>query len=259
MRRKALQILPLLALLGAAVACGGSEGPTQVEVPPDRPTAAPTETAIPAGPQATVVDLVNEVDAHPLPNDEWEDAQVDMTIYTGGEVWAQEASTARVGVEEDLVRVAPNTIFTLQQPDEDTTQLSLDEGQIWVNVEGLEPGETFEVETPGAVASVRGTRFGVRVGADDTTVVSTQEGTVTVTAASTAVTVTAGFQTVVPQRARRADAHEPRRADPLGARRGIQPRRGAARRRPDRRVHVRRHRGSHRLVARRALFPADLL
>ena len=120
-----------------------------------------------------------------------------MAVYLGGEVWAQEASTARVGVDRGLVRVAPNTIFTFGQLDPDTVRVDLDEGQIWLDIDGLGAGESFEVETPATVASVRGTRFSVYAQSDGTTVVSTQVGTVTVTAATTAVTVTPGYQTTV--------------------------------------------------------------
>jgi hypothetical protein len=160
-------------------------------------TPAPTPTPTPAPFQAIIVDLINEVDAHALPEEDWMAAQVEMAIYQGGEVWAKEASTARVGIEEDLVRVAPNTVFTFEQPDADTLRLNLQEGQAWINVEGLQPGQTFEVETPAAVASVRGTRFSVRAAPDGTTVVSTQVGTVTVSAATEMVTVTPGLVTAI--------------------------------------------------------------
>jgi Tol biopolymer transport system component len=120
-----------------------------------------------------------------------------MTVYQGGEVWAQEASTARVDVADALVRVAPNTIFTFGEPAPETMRLDLEEGQMWIDVEGLDPGENFEVETPGAVASVRGTRFSVRTRPDGATIVSTQVNAVTVVAASVEVTVTSGYQTTV--------------------------------------------------------------
>ena len=148
--------------------------------------------------EACILDLINEVDAHAEPDDDWVDAEVDMTIYSGGEVWAQEASTARVDVEEELVRVAPNTIFTLGRPEPDVLELSLEEGQIWLNVEGLAPGETFQVETDAAMTLVRGTRFSVRAGAGGETLVSTQVGTVTVSAGGVDVTVGPGLETEVP-------------------------------------------------------------
>jgi len=174
--------------------CGGGAAATPVETE----ATEPPPTATPPGLQATVMDVINRVDAHPLPDGEWERALVDMLIQQGGEVWAREASTARVDVEAERVRVAPNTIFTLDQPQPDTMQLTLEEGQIWLDVEGLEPGQTFEVETPGATASVRGTRFSVRAKEDGSTIVSTQVGTVTVAAQTQVVTATAGLQVEVP-------------------------------------------------------------
>jgi len=185
-----------LILLGSLTACGGGGEPTTSPTAEltTTPTVEPTPT--PPGLEATVVDVINDVDAHPLPEGEWERAVADMLIHQGGEVWAREASTARLDVDEDLVRVAPNTIFTLGQPEPDTVRLTLEEGQVWLNVEGLEEGETFEVETPNAVASVRGTRFSARV-TDGTSLFSTQAGTVIVTADSHTVSVGAGFETVV--------------------------------------------------------------
>jgi len=204
---KGLRLAILFLLAGLLIGCGGKEGTVPETAPEATPASAtvpssvasPTPTAVPTpeGPQAMVVDVINEVDAHALPEEEWVEAAVDMTIYLGGEVWAQEASTARVGVEKGLVRVAPNTIFTFGQPEPGALELRLDEGQMWVNVEGLAPGETFQVETPSAVASVRGTRFSVRVGPDGSTLVSTWVGTVTVSAARGVVTVSSGLQTTV--------------------------------------------------------------
>lgn len=188
MKTKQFSILILLALL---VACGGGgETPVEPSVPPVLPT--------PAELHATINDLINLVDGHSRADPAWEPAFVEMSIFLGGEVRAGEASTARLKLEESLIRVAPNTIFTLNQPDEQTLQLDLQEGQIWLNVEGLAPGESFQVETPGASASVRGTRFSVRVNEKQTTFVSVAGGTVNVTGASTSVDVTAGARTTVP-------------------------------------------------------------
>lgn len=171
----------LIALAGLLAAFGCGKAPTGEE------------------PQARVVDVINDVEADPMAQDEWEDAQEDMVIYLEGQVWAKEASTSRVQVEEALVRVAPNSVFTFGQPDGDTLQVSLEEeGQLWITVEGLEPGETFEVEMPGVVAAVRGTSLSARVEPDGTAIVSTQAGMVTVHAATQVVTVTEGLSTLVP-------------------------------------------------------------
>ena len=200
MRTKIGLTLTVIALLlaGLVTACGGSKT-TPTSSPPSPtatagPTATPTPLPTPSGPQARIQDFINQVDAHALPGGGWERAVVDMTIFMGGQVRAQEASTARVAVEKDLIRVAPNSIFTLGQPDANTMRLDLQQGQVWVNVEGLAPGTTFEVETPAAVASMRGTLFSVRT-AYTATIISTRAGTVTVSAAGVTVTVAAGQQT----------------------------------------------------------------
>ncbi|MBN1956009.1 MAG: PD40 domain-containing protein [Anaerolineae bacterium] len=209
--RSSKQIGLIVILVGVLAACGGG---TSTEPPPTSPitstapppgtavlptaTTPPTPAATPEGPQATVVDTVNEVDAHPVAAGEWQDAQAGMGIYVGGQVWAQEASTARLQAGDGLVRVAPNSIFTFGHPEPDTLQFNLQEGQLWLDVEGLEEGESIEVETPGAVTSVRGTRFSVRTTPDGGAIISSQVGTVTVAAETGVVSVTPGLQTTVP-------------------------------------------------------------
>lgn len=192
----ALVILSLL--LSACNDTGTPTATTPTAAMPTSTTAPPTLTPQPMGSPASLVDWINLVDAHPLPAEDWEAPQANMLIYEGGEVRAQEASTARVALSKNLIRVAPNTIFTYAQADADHTRLQLEEGQVWINVEGLTPGQSFEVETPGAVTAVRGTRFSVRVTPDGRTVVSAREGVVSVITGTKVVTVTAGNETRVP-------------------------------------------------------------
>ncbi len=177
-------------------ATGDATAPTESATTAPPPT--PTSTPGPVGPPATLVDWIHQVDAHALPAEDWGPPQADMPIYEGGEVRTQEASTARVALAAELIRVAPNTTFTYSQADPTHSRVHLDQGQMWINVEGLKPGESFEVETPGAVAAVRGTRFSVRINADGSTVISAREGNVVVMSANATVTLTAGFESQVP-------------------------------------------------------------
>ncbi len=195
----------VMALLLAACTPNGGVEPTAPPLAspsagPGTLDAAPQPTptlGLPTGPRAAIVELINQVEAHPLPESGWQPAAVAMTIYTGGEVWAKENATARVQLDESMIRVAPNTILSLKPAADQTVTLDLAQGQVWLNVEGLAPGEMLEVQTPDAVAAVRGTRFSVRVLAEGGTVVSTREGAVAVTAAGSTVTVDAGMQSTI--------------------------------------------------------------
>jgi hypothetical protein len=196
-------LMAIILLLAGCTPNGGVEptAPSLAAPPAELGTLAatqPTPTiALPAGPRAAIVELINQVEAHPLPDGDWQLASVAMTIYTGGEVWAKESATARIQLDESMIRVAPNTIFTLKPATDQTVTLDLAQGQVWLNVEGLAPGETLEVQTPDAVAAVRGTRFSVRVLSEGGTIVSTREGAVAVTAAGSTVLVEAGTQSTV--------------------------------------------------------------
>lgn len=173
---------------------GGETQPPSVTAT-SQPTEPPTPAPTPAGPFAVVAEVINLVDAHPLPGNAWEAALAKMVIYTGGEVWAKEESTARLMLDQDMIRVAPNTIFTLEQPSgTDKVKLNLQEGQVWLNIEGLEEGQELEVETPSAVASIRGTRFSVRLDRVGNTIVSVVKGAVDLTSAGVTKAVEEGLQ-----------------------------------------------------------------
>ncbi|MBN1370944.1 MAG: FecR domain-containing protein [Anaerolineaceae bacterium] len=182
---------PTLADESSAPVEEGSPGVTAA------PVSAPTSAPTPTGPRAVVVDVVNQVSAHALPGEDWEDALSEMTIYLGGEVWAKAESTSRLQLDDEWIRVAPETVFSFTQADDNALRINLSEGQMWLNVEGLEPGTELEIETPAAVASVRGTRFSVRVDEDGKTVVTTREGLVDVTGAGVTVGVGAGLESTV--------------------------------------------------------------
>ncbi len=186
------------ALIGLVLlaACGGNGG-TPVLPPGSTTESLPPASLTPVELRAIVLDYINQVDGHARPGESWIPAFEAMDIFLGGEVRAGEASTARLELEKSLIRVAPNTIFTLNQPDDQTLRLNLQEGQIWLNVEGLAPGEKFEVETPGASASVRGTRFSVRVRKGQMTTISVMDGTVLVTGAVSTVIVPEGTNTTI--------------------------------------------------------------
>jgi oligopeptide transport system substrate-binding protein len=149
---------------------------------------------------ATVIEVVNQVDAHPHPKDDWGPAEVDMAIYGGGQVRTRAESSAQLELLEGVVRLSADSVFTVKESATREgrleTSLFLEKGRVWAHLTTDQPHE-FRVETPSAVAAVRDTHFSVEVGEDQRTRVSVAEGEVEVTAQGESVTVVAGQQTIV--------------------------------------------------------------
>ena len=149
---------------------------------------------------ATVVEVVNKVDAHPRPKDDWQPAVVDMAIHGGGQVRTGAASSARLELLEGVLRLAAESLFTVKESttrqERLETTLFLQEGRLWAHLMASQPCE-FSVETASAVAAVRDTRFSVKVDPDQTTLVSVAKGEVVLTAQEESVTVVAGQQATV--------------------------------------------------------------
>jgi hypothetical protein len=201
-----------LVAIGLLVGCGlfgsgggsseTSDGTRDAETPSGGvadATVALTEVPAKVLQPAVILSVTNSVQADPLAEGTWQDAKEKMDVHVDGRVKAASESTALVSVDEGLVRVAPNTMFIYRRPDEDSLRLELEPGgQMWIKVDELEEGKTVEVETPNAVASVRGTRWSSRVLPDGTALFSTRVGTITVASAvGNPVDVGAGHQTTV--------------------------------------------------------------
>jgi len=148
---------------------------------------------------ATVLETVNQVDAHPRPKQDWRPAAVDMLIYSGGRVRTGAASSARLELLEGVVKLAANSVFTVKKnstrQEDLITTLFLEEGRLWANLTSDQTHE-FTVETGNAAAAVRDTRFSVRATAGET-LVSVAQGAVVLTAQEQSVTVAAGQQAFV--------------------------------------------------------------
>ncbi len=149
---------------------------------------------------ATIIEAINQVDAHRLPEDDWEPAQQGMEVFSGGQVRTGENSSARLELLEGMVRLWADTIFTVRQSatrqDRPVTNIFLQVGRLWAHLTVEEPHE-FNVETASAVAAVRDTSFSVQVAPDQTTLVSVAEGEMILTAQGESVTVAAGQQAIV--------------------------------------------------------------
>ncbi len=106
--------------------------------------------------------------------------------------WARWAGGMRI-------KVGPNTTFTVKRSvvnrssKDAESRLRVDAGTIWVRIRKALTGKSkFEVETPTAVAAVRGTTFSVTVERDGTSQVTVWKGAVEVAGAKGGAVVVSG-------------------------------------------------------------------
>lgn len=111
---------------------------------------------------ATIREIVNQVLSRITETQSESAATVGQVIRVGGTVQTLTDGKARVDLSEGtIVRLAPQTVFTVTQLNQDTgnpfTRLRLVVGKIWVILNG----GSMDVETPVGAASVRGSLMSV--------------------------------------------------------------------------------------------------
>lgn len=185
------------------VACDGA--PETVGV---TPVAPPAVTRLPG--QATegiftasLSEIVGNVLARTAQEPSFLEAKNGYVVQVLGQVQTQTDGRARLDFSTgSLVRLGPNTLFTLQPPEEAPQglliRIRLEVGRLWVILQG----GSLEVETKSGVAAVRGSYMSVSYNPDsgETGItclegncsLATPQGTVQITAGQTAVVTGAG-------------------------------------------------------------------
>lgn len=152
--KKIISSLLLLTLF--LLACSPTDAtpePVEVEV-----TAAGNSDPVETSREAILSEIENEVVVESSP------ASVGMVISVGQTVQTSENSRAKLTLlpEGTIVRIAPNSSFTLSQIDqqngEPKTTLELFFGKVFV----LLKGGSLDVQTPSGIASVRGSLLSVQ-------------------------------------------------------------------------------------------------
>jgi len=152
--------------------------------------------------RAVIKNLIGQVEVSLAGQAKWRPARVGMSVSMGNDVRTYVESSADLQLESGtVIKIGENTVMTvskLLQGSGDgpaNTGMKVGTGKIWANVKKLtNANSTFEVETPTAVASIRGTRLGVSVDAQGTAV-DVYEGLVMVREKSTGKTVSVATKT----------------------------------------------------------------
>lgn len=151
----------------------------------------PSSSSLPIQGPATVVFEKGEValgEAAPGGGVAWKPAASGMAVLPGMRIRTFEGYADLLLPGRSMVRIAPHSELVLARMEifeagQAVTRLFLSIGRIWVHViRQLDYLVDFEVQTPSAVAGVRGTIFSVMVAADGSTVVSVHQGKVSVSA-----------------------------------------------------------------------------
>jgi hypothetical protein len=167
--KKIISSLLFLTLLLSACSPADSTPETVVtESPSVESTAVENNDQLETNREAVLSEIENDVSAQIKSTAEFSSANVGLVIPVGGTIQTGDDSRAKLSLnpEGTIVRVGPNSSFTLSQITEENgepkTTLQLLFGKVFV----LLNGGSLDVETPSGVASVRGSLLSVQYDPD---------------------------------------------------------------------------------------------
>ncbi|MDE2517765.1 MAG: hypothetical protein KGL12_17190, partial [Rhodospirillales bacterium] len=170
--RPAQAEVPLPAALMPAPQYAPSPGSApQPGVAPGTPGAqAPLDNG--ADPPARVgrlADFSGAVSYHSASATEWVPATVNYPVTSGDSFWTQPGASARIEISNTAVTMAPATEIDVSTLDNQQLQAAEPQGEVYVQVGALAPGETYQLATPrGTVTIATPGQYGIAAGDTDT-------------------------------------------------------------------------------------------
>ena len=142
MKRRIGYSILLLAVTSAAVmAQDGPPGAAPAGDPPSR--------------VARLNFLNGPVSFRPGSVEDWTAASLNYPLTTGDHLWADAGGRAEMHIGSTAVRMDSGTALAILNLDDSLAQFSLTEGAINVRVRFIQPGDTYEVDTPNAAVVLR--------------------------------------------------------------------------------------------------------
>jgi len=112
---------------------------------------------------------------------DWREARPNMPLRKGDQVATRAESFAELRYSDGaVVRMNENSKVVLVSAADKAVKAENPLGNVWVNMQKIAKGRTFEMASPTAVAAIRGTVFQFETKGDSTTLVAVYEGTVDV-------------------------------------------------------------------------------
>jgi hypothetical protein len=116
---------------------------------------AQADDADPPGRAARLADAEGAVSLQPAGVQEWTAASLNRPLTTGDLLWSDQSSRAELDLGTAGVRLGSNTGFAFLNLDDRSAQMQLTAGTVIVSVRDLQPGESYEVDTPNIALSIQ--------------------------------------------------------------------------------------------------------
>jgi len=170
--------------------------------------AALVSATVQAAPSAVafISDVSGRVKVMASGDEDWQDAKEGMVLSKGMSVRTEARASAKISFDKGHVLIVdPLSVFQVKDLEYDKaggrekTSLDIKTGKILVGVQKLEAknNSEFSIKTPTALAAVRGTRFVVDVGEDETTNIVVLEGQLAIIAEGIEMMLDQNFQMMV--------------------------------------------------------------
>jgi hypothetical protein len=116
---------------------------------------AHADDADPPGRAARLADAEGAVSLLPAGVQEWTAADPNRPLTSGDRLWSDQSSRAELDLGTAGVRLGSDTGFALLNLDDHSAQMQLSAGALIVSVRDLQPGESYEVDTPNIALSLQ--------------------------------------------------------------------------------------------------------
>ena len=114
------------------------------------------------GPLAKLV--IDSGNAQYKSSDSWLNANNGMTLKEGYSVKTLENSQAKIIFSDSVMRLDANTEIAINNLNKDSISISQAIGKTWTKLLKISGISSYEISTPDAIATVRGTAFAVEIG-----------------------------------------------------------------------------------------------
>jgi hypothetical protein len=116
---------------------------------------ARADDADPPGRAARLADVEGAVSLQPAGVQDWIAATLNRPLGTGDRLWSDQSSRAELDLGTAGVRLGSNTGFGFLNLDDRSAQMQLSAGALIVSVRELQPGESYEVDTPNVALALQ--------------------------------------------------------------------------------------------------------